>query len=115
MLRRNFSKKGFSVALTNAERQKRFRDRQRLGRQSGGSNRVRLGGYVATVSAQRLKSLAAYFGKSQQAVVEMLIDAADQRVMERLRKNLDGRLLTAYVQAGLKQDGSIDETTTKHK
>ncbi len=97
------------MALTNAERQKRFRDRQRLGRPSGGSNRVRLGGYVAAGSAARLKSLAAYFGKSQQAVVEMLIDAADLRIMERLRKNPDDRLLKAYVQARLQQDGSIIE------
>lgn len=97
------------MALTNAERQKRFRDRQGLGRPSGGSNRVRLGGYVAAVSATRLKSLAAYFGKSQQAVVEMLIDAADQRVMERLRKNPDDRLLNAYVRGRLRQDGSMIE------
>lgn len=97
------------MALTNAERQRRFRARQQLGRQSGGSNRVRLGGYIAAGSAARLKSLAAYFGKSQQAVVEMLIDAADQRIMERLRKNADDRLLKAYVQARLQQDGSITE------
>jgi len=95
------------VALTNAERQKRFRDRQRLGRQSGGSDRVRLGGYVAAGSAARLKSLAAYFGKSQQAVVEMLIDAADLRIMERLRKNPDDRFLKAYVLARLRQDGTV--------
>ena len=64
-------------------------------RQSGGSNRVLLGGNIADVSAARLKSLAACFGKSQQAVVEMLIDVADQRIMERLRKNPDDRLLKA--------------------
>lgn len=98
------------MALTNAERQKRFRARQQLGRQSGGSDRVRLGGYIASVSAARLKSLAAYFGKSQQSVVEMLVDAADRRITERLRKNPDDRLLKAYVQARLNQDGSLIES-----
>jgi hypothetical protein len=78
-------------------------------RQSGGSNRVLLGGNIADVSAARLKSLAAYFGKSQQAVVEMLIDVADQRIMERLRKNQDDRLLKAYVLGRLQQDSSIIE------
>lgn len=97
------------VALTNAERQKRFRDRQRLGRQSGGSDRVRLGGYIAAGSAAKLKSLAAYFGRPQQAVVEMLINAADQRIIERLRKHPDGSLLKAYVLAKLQQDGSLIE------
>lgn len=98
------------MALTNAERQKRFRDRQQLGRQSGGSNRVRLGGYIASGSAAKLKSLAAYLGKPQQGVIETLIDMADQRVMERLRKNPDSSLLEAYVQAQLRQDGSLIES-----
>lgn len=95
------------MALTNAERQKRFRDRQRLGRQSGGSDRARLGGYIASGSASRLKCLAVYFGKPQQAVVEMLINAADQRIMERLRKSPDARHLKAYVLAKLRQDGTL--------
>lgn len=75
------------MALTPAERQKRYRQ-SRVGAHDGEGEK-RLNAWLSSAAMLALKRLAAYEGTSQRAIIERLTLAADKEVIEAFGSNDD--------------------------
>lgn len=87
------------MAMTNAERQERYRIQQ-LGRH----HRRRLSAHISADSVGRLKSLAAYYGLTQDAVLDLVLQQAEIAVIQRFRGPDDQQ---AYIEHRLRHDGTV--------
>jgi hypothetical protein len=92
------------MALTNAERQARYRERQTAMKRAGGKGRARFSGYLALLSTWRLKNLAAYHGISQGEVLDLALKALEDGLLETIE---DLSLRAAYSDGRLRKDGTV--------
>jgi hypothetical protein len=95
------------MALTNAERQKRYRDKQWKSKGNGDVGRHRLNLYVQTMTWIRLKNLAFYHALTMEGMLDLLIAEADEQVVELLRLNRDRERSSAYMHGRLRKDGTV--------
>ncbi|MBO9497742.1 hypothetical protein J7438_27205 [Thalassotalea sp. G20_0] len=68
------------MAMTNAERQRRYRERPR----SGHHQQVRLSMTVSETTRHQLERLASFYGMTKRSMLEVLILAADEKVLAML-------------------------------
>lgn len=97
------------MALTNAERQARYRARQCVPGRDGSPGIRRLSGYISGASALQLARLATYYGITKKAVIELAIADMDYRSVMRL-PNPNAR--QAYSEGRLREDGMLIDGET---
>ncbi|WP_026596672.1 RepB family protein [Methylohalobius crimeensis] len=68
------------MALSDAERQRRYRDKRVAGR--GGERRINL--FVGESAWHALNRLAKHYGVTKRAMLERVIEAEDERVSDAL-------------------------------
>ncbi|MBN2701026.1 MAG: hypothetical protein JXR29_06220 [Methylothermaceae bacterium] len=71
------------MALNNAERQQRYRNKRAFGR--GSERRINL--FVGEAAWYALTRLAKHYGVTKRAMLERLIEAEDERVSDALPKS----------------------------
>jgi GH15 family glucan-1,4-alpha-glucosidase len=76
------------MALTAAERQKRYRQHRSTANQGEGERRLNT--WLSTAAFLALKRLAAHEDKSQREILERLILKADDDILISLRSNDEG-------------------------
>ena len=91
------------MALTNAERQARFRAKQVVPEWNGGLGKKRLSGYVSAVAAFQLGRLATYFGVTKEAALERVISEVELSLV----RKLDSAAWKAYEEGRLREDGTV--------
>lgn len=87
------------MAMTNAERQERYRIQQ-LGRH----HRRRFSAHISADSVDRLKRLGAYYGLTQGATIDLALQQAESAVLERHRGPGD---MEDYIYRRLRHDGTV--------
>lgn len=92
------------MALTTAERQARYRTRQTAMKRAGGNERTRFSGYLSLSSTWRLKSLAAYHGISQSAVLDLALEKLHDGIADTI-DDLGAR--AAFFDGKLRKDGTV--------
>lgn len=93
------------MALTNAERQARFRAKQVVPEWNGGPGKKRLSGYVSGVAAFQLSRLATYFGVTKEAALERVISEVEGNLLLKLGSRSEA--WKAYEKGLLRQDGTV--------
>lgn len=93
------------MALTNAERQARYRARQADPTQHGGLARKRLSGHISGVAAFQLSRLATYFGVTKEAALERVISEVEGNLLLKLGSRSEA--WKAYEKGLLREDGPV--------
>lgn len=93
------------MALTNAERQARYRAKQADPERHDGIGRKRLSGHISGVAAFQLRRLTAYFGGTKEAAIERVI--AEMEVSLLLKLGSTSEAWTAYEKGLLREDGTV--------
>lgn len=86
------------MAMTNAERQERYRNQQL------GHHRRRLSAHISADSVDRLKRLGVYYGLTQGAMIDLALQQAESAVLERHRSPGG---MEAYFNGCLRPDGTV--------
>ncbi len=93
------------MAMTNAERQARYRARQADPALHDGLGRKRLSGHISGVAAFQLGQLAAYYGISKEATLDRIISEAESSLQQKLGSASDE--WGAYRKGQLRHDGTV--------
>lgn len=93
------------MALTNAERQARYRARQADPALHDGLGRKRLSGHISGVAAFLLGRLATYYGLSKEATLDRIISEAESSLQQKLGSDSDA--WNAYRNGLLREDGTV--------
>lgn len=93
------------AALTNAERQARYRARQVDPARNDGLGRKRLSGYISAVAAFQLGRLAAYYGLTKEAALERVISDTELNLLLKLDSRTEA--WAAYREGLLREDGAV--------
>lgn len=91
------------AALTNAERQARYRERQ-TAFQRNGQYRKRLSAYISLGSLIRLRNLAAYHEVSQGKVIDIALEVLEKALVDSIE---DLSMRGAYHDGRLRKDGTV--------